>query len=104
MSEIVRVIEKGKIPSNATMIYGLPDVGLVGLIASSYIISELDLPKIAYVDSDLLPPVIVLHNGLPHAPLRIYGGNNLIVIISELPVSSDALYPVIRTLVDWGQS
>ena len=42
------------------MIVGLPDVGLVGLIAMSYLISELNLEEIAYMDSDLLPPVVVL--------------------------------------------
>ncbi len=68
------------------MIIGLPDVGLVGLIATSYIISELNLEEIAYMDSDLLPPVVVLHKGLPHAPLRIYGNQNLIAVISELAV------------------
>ena len=104
MSEVVRVVEKKTIPSEAIMLYGLPDVGLVGLIATSYIISELDFPEIADVDSDLLPPIIVLHDGLPHAPLRIYGGKNLIAIISEVPVSEAALHPVMRALVEWGQS
>jgi len=104
LSEVVRVVEKKTIPSEAIMLYGLPDVGLVGLIATSYIISELDFPEIADVDSDLLPPIIVLHEGLPHAPLRIYGGKNLIAIISEVPVSEAALHPVMRALVEWGQS
>jgi len=35
-------------------------VGLVGLIATSYLISERNLEEIAYMDSDLLPPVVVL--------------------------------------------
>jgi len=104
LSEVVKVVEKKAIPSDAIMLYGLPDVGLVGLIATSYIISELDFPEIADVDSDLLPPVIVLHDGLPHAPLRIYGGKNLIAIISEVPVPEVALHPVMRALVEWGQS
>ena len=104
MSEVVRVVEKKAIPPDAIMLHGLPDVGLVGLIATSYIISELDFPEIADVDSDLLPPIIVLHEGLPHAPLRIYGGKNLIAIISEVPVSEAALHPVMRALVEWGQS
>lgn len=86
------------------MLYGLPDVGLVGLIATSYIISELDLEEIAYVDSDLLPPVVVLHEGLPHAPLRIYGNDNFIAVISEMAVPAAALHPVMRTLTEWGRS
>lgn len=104
LSELVRIVEKKPIPSGATMLYGLPDVGLVGLIATSYLISELDSEEIAYMDSDLLPPVVVLHEGLPHAPLRLYGKGNLIAVISELAIPSSALHPIMRSLVDWGQA
>jgi len=104
LSESVKIVEKKTVPSEATMIIGLPDVGLVGLIATSYLISELNLEEIAYMDSDLLPPVVVLHKGLPHAPLRIYGNQNLIAVISELAVPAPAIYPIMRAIVDWGQA
>jgi uncharacterized protein len=104
LSESVKIVEKKPIPSEATMIIGLPDVGLVGLIATSYLISELNLEEIAYMDSDLLPPVVVLHKGLPHAPLRIYGNQNLIAVISELAVPVPAIYSIMREIVDWGQA
>jgi len=104
LSELVKIVEKKPIPSGATMLYGLPDVGLVGLIATSYLISELDSEEIAYMDSDLLPPVVVLHDGLPHAPLRIYGNKNFIAVISELAIPTRALNMVMRKLVDWGQA
>jgi uncharacterized protein len=102
--ESVKIVEKKTIPSEATMIIGLPDVGLVGLIATSYLISELNLEEIAYMDSDLLPPVVVLHKGLPHAPLRIYGDQNLIAVISELAVPAPAIYLIMRKIVEWGQA
>jgi uncharacterized protein len=104
LSESVKIVEKKTVPSEATMIIGLPDVGLVGLIATSYLISELSLEEIAYMDSDMLPPVVVLHKGLPHAPLRIYGNQNLIAVISELAVPAPAIYPIMREIVDWGQA
>jgi uncharacterized protein len=104
LSESVEIVEKKSIPSEATMIIGLPDVGLVGLIATSYLISELNLEEIAYMDSDLLPPVVVLHKGLPHAPLRIYGNQNLIAVISELAVPVPAIYSIVREIVEWGQA
>ena len=103
MSESVKIVEKKPIPSEATMLIGLPDVGLVGLIATSYLITELKLEEVAYMDSDLLPPVVVLHKGLPHAPLRIYGNQNLIAVISELAVPVPAIYSIMRKIVDWGQ-
>jgi uncharacterized protein len=104
LSESIKIVEKKPIPSEAKMIVGLPDVGLVGLIATSYLISELDLEEIAHMDSDLLPPVVVLHKGLPHAPLRFYGNKNLIAVISELAVPAPAIYKVMREIMDWGQA
>jgi uncharacterized protein len=104
LSKSVEIVEKKTAPSEAAMLIGLPDVGLVGLIATSYLITELKLEEIAYMDSDLLPPVVVLHKGLPHAPLRIYGNQNLIVVISELAVPVPAIYTVMREIVDWGQA
>jgi uncharacterized protein len=104
LSELVKIVEKKPVNSEATMIIGLPDVGLVGLIATSYLISELNLDEIAYMDSDLLPPVVVLHEGLPHAPLRIYGNQNLIVVISELAIPAPAIYTITREIVDWAQA
>ncbi len=78
MSEPVRVVEKKSVLNNALLIHGLPDVGLAGLIATSQIIGQLKMNEIAYVDSELRSPVIVLHEGLPYAPLRIFGNNDLI--------------------------
>jgi uncharacterized protein len=104
LSESVKIVENKPVPSEATMIIGLPDVGLVGLIATSYLISELNLEEIAYMDSDLLPPVVVLHEGLPHAPLRIYGNQNLIAVISELAIPAPAIYTITREIVDWAQA
>ncbi len=103
MSESVKIVEKVTVPSEATMIIGLPDVGLVGLIATSYIISELNLKEMAYMDSDLLPPVVVLHKGLPHAPLRIYGNQNIIAVISEMAIPAPSIYPIMQKIVDWAE-
>jgi len=104
LSEPVRIIEKKAIPTDAVMLQGLPDVGLVGLIATSHIISQLDLTEMAYVESDLLPPIVVLHDGLPHAPLRIFGKDNLIALISETPIPAKAVQPIIRAIVEWSQT
>ena len=104
MVESIKIVEKKTIPSEATMLIGIPDVGLVGIIATSYLISELNLEEIAYMESDLLPPVVVLHKGLPHAPLRIYGNKNLIAVVSELAVPAPAIYSIMREIVDWAQA
>jgi uncharacterized protein len=104
LTEEVRIIEKKKIPSGTTMMFGFPDVGLVGVIAASHLIEELNLEEVAYLDSTLLPPIIVLHEGLPHSPIRIFGNEGVLLAVSETPLSADAIYPIMYALIDWGKS
>jgi uncharacterized protein len=99
----VNIVEKKPIPSGSTMILGFPDVGLVGVIAASHLIDELKLMEVAYMDSELLPPLVVLHDGMPHSSLRIFGDGNIILTISETPIPAEITYPVTNTLVDWGK-
>ena len=104
MSEQPRIIEKTAVPSGATLIFGFPDVGLVGVIAASHLIDELKLTEIAYLDSTLLPPLIVLHEGLPHSSVRIFGNDRVLLAISEAPIPANVIYPRMDTLIDWGKS
>jgi uncharacterized protein len=76
---------------------------LVGVIAASHLIEELNLTEVAYMDSTLLPPLIVLHEGLPHSTIRIFGNHNILLAVSETPVAADAIYPVIDALINWGK-
>ncbi|MGQ9506501.1 MAG: proteasome assembly chaperone family protein [Candidatus Bathycorpusculaceae bacterium] len=104
MSE-VKIIEKKEIPSGAVMLFGFPDVGLVGVIAASHLISEIEnMEEVAYMDSKLLPPLIVLHEGLPHSPIRIFGNRNILLAVSETAIPADVIYPIMDTLIDWGKN
>jgi len=105
LSEEVKIIEKKEISSGATMLFGFPDVGLVGVIAASHLISELKgLDEVAYMDSRLLPPLIVLHEGLPHSPIRIFGNPDILLAVSETAITADTIYPIMNALIDWGKS
>ena len=105
MSGEVKIIEKKEIPLGAVMLFGFPDVGLVGVIAASHLISELEnIEEVAYMDSKLLPPLIVLHEGLPHSPIRIFGNHNILLAVSETAIPADVIYPIMDTLIDWGRS
>jgi uncharacterized protein len=99
-----RITETGSIPNKPVVINGLPDVGLVGLLAASHIISSLKLVEVGSIESDSLPPMIVLHGGLPKSPIRIFAGDSLVVIISETAIPAPLLRPLANSLVDWAQS
>ena len=104
MSKEVKIIERKEIPHGGVMLFGFPDVGLVGVIAASHLISELNLTEVAYLDSRLLPPLIVLHDGLPHSPIRIFGNHDTLLAVSETAISADTIYPIMHALIDWGRS
>lgn len=103
MSEEMDIIERSAIPSGALMLFGFPDVGLVGVIAAEHLVSELKLTEVAYFDSKLLPPLIVLHEGLPHSAIRIFGNDKILLAISETPIPADIIHPIVYTLIDWGR-
>ncbi len=104
MSSEVKIIERKEISRGAVMLFGFPDVGLVGVIAASHLISELNISEVAYMDSKLLPPLIVLHKGLPHSPIRVFGNHDILLAVSETAISADTIYPIMHALIDWGRN
>ncbi|MHC1610363.1 MAG: proteasome assembly chaperone family protein [Candidatus Methanospirareceae archaeon] len=104
MEEVVRVVEREGIEyKNPIVIEGLPDVGLVGTIAASYIVEKLDYKEIGHIESNLFPPVMVIHDGELKDPFRIYGAEDgsVVVVLSEVAVPPKAVYPLTTALADW---
>jgi len=98
-----QIIMTSAIPQNAVLINGLPDIGLVGLLAASHIISSLKLQEVGSLECDQLPPMIVLHGGLPKSPVRIFTGRSLVVLISETAIPVSLLRPLANDLVEWAK-
>jgi uncharacterized protein len=98
-----RIVETGEVPKRPVIIDGLPDVGLVGLLAASYIITSLNLQEVGSFESEQLPPMIVLHRGLPKSPIRIFAGKSLVIVISETAVPTNLLRPLANAFVDWAK-
>jgi uncharacterized protein len=101
--DVLRIVETGSIEKGAVVINGLPDVGLVGLLAASHLISSLKLREVGAIESDLLPPMIVLHGGLPRAPIRIFFGEGIAVVISETVIPGSLIRPLANSLTDWAR-
>jgi uncharacterized protein len=102
MDEIVRLVEDKEYNFETPIsIEGLPDVGLVGAIAASHIVEELELEEIAHLESEQFPPIMVIHKGMPKDPVRIYGNRNLIVLASEIPLPINTIAPAVRILSKW---
>ncbi len=100
-AEEVRLVETSSIEKIDHCIVGFPDVGLVGLIAVNHVINTLGLGEIGYIESDLLPPVIVVHQGDPKAPVRVYRKDRLVAVTSEIPIQPAVMSGLSRKIVDW---
>ncbi len=73
------------------LVVGFPSTGLVGSIATSYLVDSLGMELIGYISSDKFAPIAAIHNYNPMPPARIHYSkkNNLVVLLSEtaIPVS-----------------
>ena len=104
MSEPVRIIERFRVPPGCTLLVGLPDVGLVGVIATTHIVSALGMEEAASVESELMPPIAVLHDGLPHSPIRIFHKDTVLAVLSETAIPAPVVQPLAKALVDWSKN
>jgi len=102
--ESIIVVERKEIPQGFTLINGLPDVGLVGVLAVSHLVSSLEMEEVGSIESEALPPLVVLHKGLPKPPMRIFFKESLAAIVSETAVPSDAVYGLADAVVKWAVS
>ncbi len=90
------------------LLVGVPDVGLVGEIATSYIVRKLELKEIGLLDSYAIPPVAPVMEGKVKHPARIYHGKvngtpiTAVLIEVAIPV---VLFPVLgKKIVELAQS
>jgi len=100
----ISVVETKPTKQAKYCILGAPDVGLVGAISMSYLIQSLKMEQIGYLESDVFEPIVVVHQGVPETPFRIYGKDDLAALISEIPVEPRALFPEDTATLDWAQS
>ncbi|MEM3114582.1 MAG: PAC2 family protein, partial [Nitrososphaerota archaeon] len=79
-------------------------VGLVGTIAASFLIEKLQMSDIGYIESDALPPLISVKNGKILDIVRMYGRNNIVVFLSEIPIPLPIIRPLSQKIIEWAIS
>jgi uncharacterized protein len=105
--EIVQVIlEKELSVKKPLLIEGFPGIGLVGNIASQYIVNELKMTYLGAMSSKYFPPLAVLLGGVVNMPVRVYedAGKDLVVLTADIPVHPLASYEVGKEIVSWAES
>ncbi len=89
--------------TNGTVLEAFPSVGLVSTIASSYLISTLNLDQISALESEAFPPMSMVYSTKPKFPARIYAREDLklAVFISEFPPITKLHRPIAKSLLSW---
>jgi predicted ATP-grasp superfamily ATP-dependent carboligase len=91
-------LEKG----NYTVFLGFAGFGMVGSTAAMYIVRSRGLLERGYVRSRLIAPMMILIDGRPRPPFRIYGGDEgLLFIVSEAFLTTEGSWPIGFRLMEW---
>lgn len=95
-------IKLWKKPKNATIVEGFPGFGLVGTIASEFLIDHLKTEMIGKIVFEEMPAMVAIHNNEVIEPLGIfYNSKHNVVILHAITASSGfewALAEMIRKL------
>lgn len=104
MSSEVEIIPKNPIKrGNPQVLTGFAGAGFVGSTALMYIARQKEFELKAEVRSKYIPPSILLINGEPTYPFRIYGDKEgkFIIVVSEALVPPENSYPVANALMKY---
>ncbi|MDR3782290.1 MAG: PAC2 family protein [Candidatus Nitrosotalea sp.] len=96
-------IKKTELPKNpTTLLLGIPGPGLIGTIATTYIIQALKMELIGEIESS--PAAIVfIDNGQIMGPVRIYKKDNTFAILSDIPIDYDNAIDFVESVIDFSK-
>ncbi len=96
---------------NAMVIVSFPTAGFISTIVANHMVEKLDLERIGAISSDEFYPAAIIHDGQPTPPVRIFAGehtcgpnsecNQLVIIVSELPLKTLTFAPFAEKILDW---
>ena len=96
--------EYDRIDDARLLVTGLPDVGLVGSISAAFIVRELEMEDAVGIDNPvMLPPVVVVHEGEPKYPIRVYSSRGLSVLLTDIPIPPPAIAPFSASIIQWAR-
>ena len=87
----------------ANLVIGFVDVGLVGLIATRYLVDALEMKLIAGIDAPTELPLSPIKEGVSHYPIGIYYKHPWVVMVPEVPLPASLVYPIASTIVDYSE-
>lgn len=77
-----------------------PSAGLAAIVAAHYMVRALKLQRVGFFTGAENLPIAVIQNGKVNPPIRVYGRNDLAVVVSEFPTPATAIYPLAEAILD----
>ena len=84
-----------------TAICGFSTVGSVGVIATSHLISALNLNVMGTVLHPQFPAIALIHDSVPKHPVRVYQGEGIGVFTSEIQFPNEKDIYFAETVLQW---
>jgi len=83
-------------------VLGLPDAGLVGLIASIHLVKSLNAEYVGGIESYRhFPPISVIHKGEMYPPLTLFYAKGVTILISEITPPIHSLPTLAQLIVNY---
>ena len=101
ISKEIQFIETSELNGVKTLVIGLPEIGLVGTISAIQLMKSLKMTEVGYIKSELFPPIVIFHEGVPKAPFRFFRKDDLVLLVSEIPIPPNALNVFVEGLIEW---
>jgi len=84
-----------------TAICGFSTVGSVGVIATSHLISSLELDVMGTVLHPQFPAIALIHDSVPKHPVRVYQGEGIGIFTSEIQFPNEKDVYFGETVLEW---
>lgn len=100
----MKVVEEAEIElDEPTVIMGFPGPGFVGETTTMLIQDSLKMTEIAHLESELIPPMLVVVGAGTKFPFRIYGdeGLDVLIVVDNQPIPMEHHRTIARELMDW---
>ncbi|MGQ9679642.1 MAG: proteasome assembly chaperone family protein [Candidatus Bathyarchaeia archaeon] len=104
MSKNIEVFEAIPVMrKNPTVVTGFAGPGFIGNTAAMYIIRGKGFKMKAYVESTMIPPMLMILEGRPEHAIRIYGSeeDDFFFIVSEIMLTTENAWRIGYEIMEW---
>lgn len=84
----MQIVLKKK-PKNPTIVHGFPGIGLVGTIATEFLLQHLEVEQIGKINLEEMPAMVAIHEGMMVDPFGIFYNekHNLVIVHAVAPTA-----------------